>query len=107
MVEKSIIEAVRLYLDVVRKSGVDLKGAVVFGSHARGEGTPESDIDLIVISPEFDKRRDRRRTAALWRLRAKTDSRIEPVAVGEKQWQEDFGDPLLCAAREEGEEVTL
>lgn len=107
MVERSVVEAVRRYVDAVRKAGVHLTGAVVFGSHARGQATPDSDIDLIVISPEFDQRRDRRRTALLWRLRARTDSRIEPVAVGERQWREETGVPLISIAREEGEEISL
>ena len=107
MVDESTVEVVRHYLRVVRRSGIQLKRGVVFGSHARGEATPDSDIDLIVIAPEFDGARDRKRTAVLWRLRAETDSRIEPIAIGERQWLEEDGDPLLCIARSEGQEITL
>ena len=35
-------------------------------------------------------------------LRAQTDSRIEPVGVGERQWQEDTASLLVEMARREG-----
>jgi predicted nucleotidyltransferase len=107
MVEKSIIAVVRRYLDAVKESGIPVEGAVVYGSHARGEATPDSDIDLIVISSLFDPPRDRRLTGLLWRLRAKTDSRVEPVGIGKRQWLEDNGTPLICIARQEGERISL
>lgn len=30
---------------------------ILFGSHARGEAGPDSDLDLLVIEPEFESRR--------------------------------------------------
>jgi predicted nucleotidyltransferase len=55
---------------------------VLFGSYARGEARPESDVDLVVIAPEFDEPYDKHRVDLLWALRAQTDICIEPVAVG-------------------------
>jgi hypothetical protein len=40
-------------------------------------------------------------------LRAQTDSRIEPIAVGERQWREDQGSLVLEMARREGQEIPL
>lgn len=107
MVEQSIVAVVRRYLDAVKRSGIPVDGAVVYGSHARGEASPDSDIDLVVISSLFDPPRDRRLTGILWRLRARTDSRVEPIGVGKRQWQEDNGTPLICIARQEGETISL
>jgi len=39
--------------------------------------------------PEFDGPYDRHQVDLLWALRASTDSRIEPIAVGERRWRED------------------
>jgi hypothetical protein len=56
----------------------------------------------LIIAPEFDEPYERQRTDLLWELRVFTDSRIEPVAVGERQWREDPGSPLIEMARREG-----
>jgi len=44
---------------------------------------------------------------SLWHITAKTDSRIEPVACGEKQWQEDDSSAIIEIARREGEIVRI
>jgi hypothetical protein len=43
----------------------------------------------------------------LWRLAARTDSRIEPVPCGEQQWQEDTSSAIVEIARREGERIAL
>jgi uncharacterized protein len=43
----------------------------------------------------------------LWRLAARIDSRIEPVACGEKQWEEDDSSAIVEIARREGKRVDL
>lgn len=97
------VEAVvRRYLAAIREAGIDATRAVLFGSHARGDADEWSDIDIIVIAPVFDHRRDRELVTKLWRLRAYTDSRIEPIACGEREWETDDGRPILEYARREG-----
>jgi len=48
---------------------VEPERIILFGSHARGEARPGSDVDLLVIEREgFGQQRSRRREAALlWR----------------------------------------
>ena len=105
MADGSVIDVVRDYLAAVRQAGIHARKAVVFGSHARGLADQDSDIDLLVIAPEFDGKRDRSLTRLLWRLRARTDSRIEPLGVGVRQWEEDDASPVIAVARQEGFEV--
>jgi predicted nucleotidyltransferase len=107
LVDGEIVEVVRSYVATVRRAGIDVDRAIVFGSHSRGEATPESDIDLAIIAREFDPPRDRARTAILWRLRANTDARIEPFGVGVKQWEEDDTSPLIAVLRRDGQEIPL
>jgi len=101
MAERVVIKTVRRYLEVLRESGVPVTGAVLYGSYARGEESPDSDIDLLVISPSFD--RDRRAgVGKLWRGAREVDIRIEPVPVGEERFRTDNVSPLLEMARREG-----
>jgi predicted nucleotidyltransferase len=101
MAKRSIIDKVRKYLHVLQDNGFPITGGVLYGSYARGEETPDSDIDVMVLSPLFDKDR-RRKVGKLWTLAWKVDARIEPVPVGEKRYKTDNVSPLLEMARREG-----
>ncbi len=105
MVVEAIEVVVRNYLRVVRAAGIDATRAILFGSYARGDADEWSDIDIIVIAPVFDTRRDRELVTKLWVLSAHTDSRIEPIACGEREWETDDGRPILEYARLEGVEI--
>jgi len=43
----------------------------------------------------------------LWRIAARTDSRIEPIPVGERQYQEDDSSAIIEIARREGQMILL
>jgi len=85
--------------------GIHARKAILFGSYARGGYDKWSDIDLIVIAPEFDEKRDNSLIESLW-LATKIDSRIEPIPCGEKEWETDESRPILEIARREGITIT-
>ena len=66
-------------LPLLIKLGV--KKVILFGSLSGGKIHQSSDIDLLVVSPRFDRERQRTDIDLLWRVAARTDSRIEPVPV--------------------------
>jgi predicted nucleotidyltransferase len=105
MADAEVIRVVQQYLGAVRRAGLRASRAILFGSYARGTAQAESDIDLLVIAEEFDGAYDRALVDLLWELRAITDSRIEPLAVGERQWREDDDSMILEIARREGQEI--
>jgi predicted nucleotidyltransferase len=107
MVDKSIIESVKIFLMSVNNQSAKISFGVIFGSQARGEATKWSDIDLLVISPDFDLKIERSQINQLWRMAGRTDSRIEPIPCGEKQWQEDDSSAIIEIARREGEIVRI
>jgi len=102
MVDSAVIAVVRAYLARVAQTGIVVEAGVVFGSCVRGEQNAESDIDVLVISPDFDQQYGHELVDRLWSLRRLVDSRIEPHAVGSKQFREDTGTPLIGVARREG-----
>ena len=101
MVEPTIIESVKGYLASLPRFGIHASRAVLYGSFARGEGNADSDIDLVVIAPEFDDRRDVSLVKALWRATV-SDDRIEPIPCGEREWESGDGRPIIEIARREG-----
>jgi predicted nucleotidyltransferase len=107
MVERTVLKAVQNYIEVVRQAGIHVDRAVLFGSHVRREALSDSDIDILVIAPEFDGTYDKKWIDLLWELRAKSDSRIEPIPVGKRQWQEDDASAIIEIARREGQEIPL
>ncbi|MDD5673242.1 MAG: nucleotidyltransferase domain-containing protein [Chitinivibrionales bacterium] len=102
MVAVTVVESARMYLRAVGLNGIPVSFGVLFGSQARGTADDQSDIDLLVVSPRFDGKKDRRETSLLWRLTIDTDTRIEPVPVGEIEWEKDDSRAIVEIARREG-----
>ena len=105
MVDRSVLRIAKRYLRAVEASGVHVRMGVLFGSHVRGTATRDSDIDLVVVAPEFDEPRNDDLVDLLWESRSKADWRIEPFPCGERQWQTDDGNPLLEIVRREGKTI--
>lgn len=83
--------------------GDRLVSLVLFGSQARGDAEPDSDIDVMVVlrgavsaSTELD-----RTDKFIDRLCLKHDVLLSPVYVSEDRYSHD-GTPLLLNARREG-----
>lgn len=107
MVEKAVLKTIRRYLKAVAEHGIPVKAGVLFGSYATGKMHQWSDIDLLVISPHFDKKYKRKDIDLLWHVAADVDSRIEPIAVGEKQFQESKDSYIIVEARRDGQVIPL
>lgn len=103
MLEQSILKSVQNYLAAVSANGISVERGVVFGSQATGHAQAWSDIDLLVVSTQFDDMKDRSGINLLWRLAARIDSRIEPIPCGSRQWREDDSSAIIEIARLHGE----
>jgi predicted nucleotidyltransferase len=101
VVEGTVVNVVKRYMAALPRFGIHASRAVLYGSFARGEDNADSDIDLVVIAPEFDGRRDVSLVKALWRATV-SDDRIEPIPCGEREWESGDGRPILEIARREG-----
>lgn len=107
MVKRPILNSVRHYLDRVRRTGVPVDFGVVYGSCARGEEGEWSDIDLLVVSPQYDRRLTRKDVDNLWHCTVGEDSRIEPWPCGAATWKNDDSDMIVEMARREGVRVDV
>jgi len=106
MVEDAIIATIKNYLASLPAFGIHACRAVLFGSYVRGKANEYSDIDFILIAPEFDGSREISLIKALWRANV-TDSRIELIPCGEHEWETDGSRPILEIARREGVIITV
>ncbi len=106
MVEQSIVDSVKKYLKALSDAGIDARIGVVFGSCVSGTADQWSDIDLIVVAPEFDGMVSREQVNCLWHVAAGTDSRIEPIPCGQRQWQDDTSSAIIEIARIQGQAIS-
>ncbi len=85
---------------------VEPKSIVLFGSRARGDARPDSDVDLLVIEQEpFGKLRSRRREAALlWRALARFPVPKDILVYSQEEAAEwnDFPGHIVAQALREG-----
>lgn len=83
------------FVDLVRDSGILVSNASVFGSHAKGTATKDSDIDVCIVSPVFGKDYFQE-MVNLRKIALKIDSRLEPVPFN----LIDIADPYSTLASE-------
>jgi len=91
----------------VQQRGVEVRFGVIFGSWAKGTADRWSDIDLLVVSPRFDRELTRKDINLLWYIAGEDASRIQPIPCGEKQWQEDDASHIIEIGRREGQKILL
>jgi predicted nucleotidyltransferase len=86
--------------------GPRLRRVLLYGSWARGDAHPESDIDLLVVLDRVGSPWDelRRMDEILWRHSYQNDAVISAVPVAEREL-DDVANPLLIRARAEGRAV--
>lgn len=105
MVEDAVLTAIRRYMAALPAYGIHASKVILYGSHASGKRHEWSDIDVIVVAPEFDGTHDVRLVENLWLATEAADDRIEPIACGEREWETDEGRPIIEIARQEGIEI--
>lgn len=86
--------------------GDRLRHVVLFGSQARGDATPESDVDVLVVLGEpFDRSAEQRRTTGLFGdLSLEHAIDLSCIHVSEQQFLHGR-EPFLIFARSEGIEI--
>lgn len=80
--------------------GDRLRGVYLYGSYARGEADPESDVDVLIVLEGYDRYSDeiRRTSDVIASLSLKYDRSVSRVFVPESRWLNDDS-PFLRNAR--------
>jgi Nucleotidyltransferase domain. len=75
---------------------------ILYGSHARGEATEGSDIDVFVIVPELDPQRDSLIGEVAWEIGFKAGVVLSVVPISEKELPMLKESPFLQTVFKEG-----
>jgi len=51
--KKSQTEKINKFVELLKQQGVNISKIILFGSYAKGRASPDSDIDVVVVSNQF------------------------------------------------------
>ncbi len=101
MATGDVINTSLYYLKLLKDNGINIHKAWLYGSYARGEEKPDSDIDIFIVSSDFDQP-EYSKIGLVWRLTRLVNSRIEPYIVGLKKFESDDISPIFQLVQNEG-----
>lgn len=101
MVRKAIIKLVQRYQKTLTAEKIPVTALVLYGSQARGDTHPDSDIDVCVVLPRAPKNRFAM-GVRLGTLATAIHPLLEVVLCSAKEWRSDRISPLLHEVRKDG-----
>lgn len=104
MVTEEVRGIIRQFVNTLESRGIHVEKAVLYGSYSTGMNTPDSDLDVAVISPDFGKDRFEE-GKMLMQLAWRVDPRLHPVPFSTEAYEHDSWVPLVHEIRENGIEV--
>jgi uncharacterized protein len=84
MDQATAFEIAKKYIIFLKSNKIDVQGAYVFGSFAKGNFNEDSDIDLAVIMKNLSNSYTKQ--VELMKLSRKIDTRIEPHPIDESDF---------------------
>lgn len=75
-----ISAVIRDFSEALKQQGLKVDKIILFGSHARGDAREDSDIDLLVVSSDFQKMPFHKRFEILGTAIANVKQPVEPLA---------------------------
>jgi len=92
VVEKRVEEAVNLIKSFLKSHRIKVDRIVIFGSYARGNYTKDSDIDIAIISKNFEGKDIFEKAEMLkglnWSLIERVNLPFDIIPISLQEWQE-------------------
>jgi predicted nucleotidyltransferase len=104
MVKGEIIELLKRYIILLNAEGISVNRAFLFGSYSNDTATHSSDIDVMIVSDNYDETDDLAIGKA-WKLTRQINSKIEPYLIGIKKFMDDSSSPLVSMVKTNGIEI--
>jgi len=104
MVKKTAIKLGKTLQQLLRQRGIIVKKIIVFGSYARGKERKDSDIDIIIVSPDFRNKNIFEKvelTSGIHReLVKKTNKPVDIMYYSDIEWGKSYSLVINAAKRE-------
>ncbi len=105
MVKKEIIGIKETLLNLFQRKGIKITKIAIFGSYAKGKQKEDSDIDIIIVSPDF-RNKDNFEKVKLTRgvhrkLVDRTKKPIDIMYYSDLEWNRGHS-LIINAAKREG-----
>lgn len=98
------IRIIKKFVKALKKEGIAIERVILYGSYAKGNPHPDSDIDVAVVSKNFGEDRVEE-GINLFRIAGKIDPRIEPLPISSDSNKKDLWVPLIYEIRRRGIKV--
>jgi predicted nucleotidyltransferase len=103
MDKEAVLAIISDFRKALEAAGIGVEKVILFGSYAAGNWRPGSDIDLVVISEDFEGKGYWERIDILSDAIFKVFKPIEAVAMTPHEWE--AGDSFIAAYARSGEAV--
>lgn len=100
---RTVPESISDFHSALKSRGLDVQKLILFGSQATGTAREDSDIDLVVISKDFEGKNALERINILADAVYEVWEPIEPIAKTPEEWES--GESMLVQIAREGRVV--
>lgn len=83
--KRALKKIVKEYVDVLKNNNIIVEKVILFGSFATGKQQKYSDIDLSIVSKDFDKKNILQRQEILGLAASYVDAPIEAIGYSPKE----------------------
>ena len=105
MDKKSILKIIVQFKKALERKGVKVSQLILFGSWANNTPREDSDIDLVVVSKDFEGKNFWERIDLISEAIYEVFAPIEAIALTPPEW--DKGDSLICTYVKKGELLSV
>ena len=104
MAKREVIELLRKYVILLNSEGISVNRAFLFGSYSNDTASDSSDIDVMIVSDNYDEFDDDI-AGKIWKLTRKINTKIEPYLIGVKKFRDDNSSLLVSMVKSKGIEI--
>lgn len=84
IIDKRVQNKIFVLDKLLKRSGINPEKIIVYGSHAKGVAKHYSDVDVCVVSSQFDENPEYY-FRKIWQLAGQLDSSLEPIPFTPKE----------------------